>query len=304
MTMLDQILEEFCHQHRLQGSFKSTATEFYVPLAEKLLNRLQDDGTFVLGINGCQGSGKSTLADFIRFYLVEKYQKNVVNLSIDDIYLTRKEREYLSGYVHPLFITRGVPGTHDVDLGLQIIRSLKALNEGESLAIPRFDKLRDDRCGRSEWTTVEGAIDLLIFEGWCVGSEPEDQSALDEPVNDLEKKEDPFGKWRRYANKELAGDYTELFAELDTLVLLKAPSFECVFDWRLEQERKLVASLTSKTSGGSSDDQVTVMSEADIGRFVQHYERITRHNLNTLPDRADVCFELDRARKIENAVYR
>ena len=297
---VEQLLSDFCDQHRLDVSFHQTAKKFYIPLAEKLITQLSGE-PYVLGINGCQGSGKSTLADFVRHYLTNQHQKNVVNVSIDDIYLTKKEREYLSQYVHPLLQTRGVPGTHDVDLGLHIVQSLKQLRSGETLAIPRFDKLKDDRCDRSGWTQAAGPIDLIIFEGWCVGAVPQETAALDEPVNDLEKKEDPFGKWRQHANKELQGVYADLFAQIDSLVLLKAPRFESVFDWRLEQERKLAASLNEEDA---THEEITIMSEADIGRFVQHYERITRHNLEVLPDQADVIYELDDTRKISNATYR
>ena len=58
------------------------------------------------------------------------------------------------------------------------------------------------------------------------------------PVNTLETGEDPQGTWRRYVNRQLRLGYPELFSLVDAWIMLKAPSFECVFDWRLEQERR------------------------------------------------------------------
>ena len=69
-----------------------------------------------MGLSGCQGSGKSTLVKAIAHVLEDVHHVNAVVLSLDDFYLTKAERELLARTVHPLFATRGVPGTHDLDL--------------------------------------------------------------------------------------------------------------------------------------------------------------------------------------------
>jgi D-glycerate 3-kinase len=83
-------------------------------------HRTQREGLFVLGLCGAQGSGKSTLAAALARMLARDGTRTAI-LSLDDIYLTRAERLQLAREVHPLFATRGAPGTHDVALGLATI---------------------------------------------------------------------------------------------------------------------------------------------------------------------------------------
>ena len=230
----------------------------------------------VLGLCGAQGSGKSTVAAA----LAARFPGTVV-LSLDDLYRTRAERARLADTIHPLFATRGVPGTHDVDLGVETFARLDA---GEAVPIPRFDKAADDRVDPASWTVAPRQVPLVIFEGWCVGARPQAEADLAEPVNTLERERDPHGIWRRTANAALAGDYQRLFARIDMLVLLRAPSWARVFDWRLHQEHAL---RRSGARGGG------VMSDADVAAFVAHYERLTRHILDTMPDYADLVLQLD-----------
>jgi D-glycerate 3-kinase len=131
-----------------------------------------------------------------------------------------------------------------------------------------------------------GRPDILLFEGWCVGSSPQPEAALREPVNALERDEDADGHWRHFVNHQLATAYRRLFAELDRLIFLRVPDMDRVLEWRTLQEQKLAATATA---GGH------IMDAAAIRRFVMHYERLTRHNLADLSDRADVTLELDEA---------
>jgi D-glycerate 3-kinase len=239
----------------------------------------------VIGICGAQGSGKSTLARSL-LRLCAKRGLAAAALSLDDLYLTRAERQRLAHDVHPLLATRGVPGTHDIALGLAV---LAALGKGEPALLPRFSKAVDDRLPRSEWVPAPRGCKLLLLEGWCVGAVPQPAEALCEPVNDLERRDDRDGNWRRFANDALAGPYQQLFGRLDSLVLLAAPGFEAVFAWRLQQEEELRASAGPNAAG--------VMDAAQLARFVEHYERLTRHILVEMPGRADITVRLaeDRA---------
>lgn len=251
-------------------------------IARTVGNAMRDGARplFVLGLCGAQGSGKTTLASALAQRFEAEGTPTAV-LSIDDLYHTRAERERLGETVHPLLRTRGVPGTHDVSLGLAVI---EALDEGLAAPLPRFDKARDDRCPRSQWGHAAAGTRLLILEGWCVGARPEPDAALVEPVNPLERDEDSDGRWRRFANVALAGDYQRLFARIDGLVLLAAPDFAVVRDWRIEQERGLRAQAPPGSPG--------LMGNAAVTRFVEHYERLTRHILSEMPARADLLVSL------------
>ena len=240
-------------------------------------------GLHVIGLCGGQGAGKSTLAAKAVQALAQRGVAAAA-LSLDDLYLTRAERNGLAEEVHPLFRTRGVPGTHDVDLGLSL---LAALDRGEGVRLPRFDKAHDDRAAPDAWQRVDPGLRVLLFEGWCVGARPQQAAALVEPINRFEAEEDPDGIWRRHANACLAGPYQQLFARLDRLVLLAAPSFDAILPWRRQQEQGL-------GSDGMDQDQLT--------RFVQHYERLTRHILTEMPGRADLVARLSTTRALVELV--
>ncbi|TWB63914.1 kinase [Nitrospirillum viridazoti] len=259
-------------------------------LVEGLLRHRLDEvprRPFILGICGAQGSGKSTLADGLAERLVASGLRVAV-LSLDDLYLTKEERQDLARDVHPLLATRGVPGTHDVGLGLAVLDGLGT--PGRTL-LPRFDKAVDSRAAEGAW--VEGPVDVVLFEGWCVGALPQDAADLAAPVNELERDRDAGGEWRRHVNAALAGDYQRLFGRLDALVLLAAPDFAVVRGWRIQQEEGLRAKLRAAgkpTDGTMTDDQVS--------RFIQFYERLTRHILAEMPGRADLTLRLDAARRV------
>ncbi len=280
-----QHIEDFISRHRLPARFRRLIDEQYKPLVSWLIQQHQTNKPLLLGINGAQGTGKSTLADFLQLALEKGEGWHVAVLSIDGFYRTKAERKQLSDAVHPLLMTRGVPGTHDLQLLSTCIEQLRSLDSGTQLSLPRFDKAEDDRAVVETWPVVTGPINLIILEGWCVGSVPQNSAALSLPINDLERDMDPAGKWRHFVNKQLEEGYAELFADLDFLFFLKAPNFEAVLRWRLEQEEKLAAK--------SAEDSVGIMDRAHIANFIQHYERLTRANLESLPKIADVILELD-----------
>jgi D-glycerate 3-kinase len=163
-------------------------------------------------------------------------------------------------------------------------------DSSDEIALPRFDKASDDRADASQWPVVTGPIDLIILEGWCVGTTPQSAEELEAPINALERDGDTDGRWRRYANNQLKTNYERIFEKLDMLVFLAAPSFDAILRWRLEQEEKLADVSPSGSAG--------LMSEQQIGQFIEFYERLTRANLATLGNSADVVFELDESHSI------
>jgi D-glycerate 3-kinase len=277
-------LRELMEAEGLPDTFQAMVDQVHAPLAAWIANRRRAvAGCLVVGVCGPQGSGKTTAALVLR-RLLQAGGLRVIILSLDDLYLPRAERLSLAAEVHPLLATRGPPGTHDPELGLAVLQRLRA---GEAVATPSFDKALDDRILPSCWPTSEPDADVVLFEGWCVGARPQPQAGLVDPVNALERDEDPDRTWRSFVNAALA-TYQPLFAELDLLVQFVPPDFEVVARWRMEQEAKLRARQA---------DLPGVMSDHQVARFVAHYERLTRHIIREMPARADALVRLDADRR-------
>lgn len=287
LLRLQPQLERWRKQQQLPGSVLQDLAGIDLPFAAWLAAEIDQKGCRVLGISGAQGAGKSTRAGLLAEILPHAFGKRVVTFSIDDLYLTRSERWQLAKDIHPLLATRGVPGTHDPLLGLYLLKQLRKAGSEDIVPLPVFDKAIDDRLPPDQWRSASGPIDLIIFEGWCVGAMPQPDAELTEPVNDLERDEDPAGDWRRFVNDELSRAYIDLFAEIDILMLLKVPGMRKVFDWRQRQEEQ----LRELRRNDLHTDRM--MNDAQLRRFIQHYERITRHILAEMPERADIVFELD-----------
>lgn len=264
----------------------------YLPLAKIIVVGINtDDRTQVIGINGAQGSGKTTFSTLLQLVLEEGFGLRVVAISIDDIYLSRQERDKLAHTVHPLFATRGVPGTHDVNLGIRVIDSLISASPTQKTPIPRFDKSTDNPFPTSQWDVFVGRPDVILFDGWIVGAEEQPIADLVAPVNDLEKEKDAAAVWRTYVNIQLGTVYKELFSKLDLLVMLQVPSFEKSREWRLLQEKK----LRIKSEGRKN---LRIMSDEEVDEFVKYYERLTRWMLKSLPQKVDMLFKVNESHRI------
>ena len=282
-SSLQAALEKFAAKEQLPATYIETVEQWFLPLAEQILRKASTNHQALLvGVSGCQGSGKSTLASLLVVLLKEMMGLNAINMSIDDFYLTHADRQLLARTVHPLLATRGVPGTHDVELALQTIAKLR---EQGRVAIPRFNKAIDDRAPEAEWPVILAPVDVIVLEGWCLSVPAQHEEALAHPINTLEAQEDPQGVWRGHVNSQIETVYSRLYGMIDYLIMLKAPDFAKVFAWRQNQEDKLAAQ-----QGAAAGNRI--MSREQLHRFIQHYERITRHGLNTLPEKADVVFEL------------
>jgi D-glycerate 3-kinase len=278
---LDDWLAEFMAREQLPEGFLLTFDEVCRGLADRACDWRGDFGRpAIVGLCGAQGSGKSTIAA-AAIHLIEQRDLKAVALSLDDFYLGREARNWLAEQVHRLLAVRGPPGTHDVALACAVLDHL--IGSGTT-PLPAFDKATDERKPKGAWRTVEGPFDVVILEGWCVGAVPEPPERLAVPLNALEREWDGKGAWRGYVNRQLAEGYQALFGRLDRLVCLHAPSFDVVRGWRWEQEKK----LRERTGQG--------MSETEVGRFVAHYERLTRWILEEMPSRADWTVPLDPAR--------
>jgi D-glycerate 3-kinase len=289
-------LTAWAHELDLPEAVVLTLCQTYGPLAAWLGERRRALGRpIVVGVNGAQGTGKSTLLALLTRLLAQQGTLRGTGLSLDDLYLTAGERAALAGRVHPLLATRGVPGTHDLELAHGV---LDALTRAEGpVSIPAFDKAHDDRAPRERWPTVQAPFDVVVLEGWCVGARPQPSDALREPVNALEREQDADGRWRQFVNAQLEGPYAALFARLDALVMLTVPDMDCVRRWRIEQEHALARRLEREGRTGAP------MDDAAVERFVQFFERLTCAILEEMPARADVVFDLDRSHRIVDSRY-
>ena len=100
--------------------------KFYLPISKMIAeDYLKKKKTKVIGLTGGQGTGKSTISNILKIILKEAYKLETVIFSIDDFYKTLSERKKISKKISSLFLTRGVPGTHDTKMLLHCIKNIK-----------------------------------------------------------------------------------------------------------------------------------------------------------------------------------
>ena len=150
---------------------------FLIPVSFWISKRVNKKRPLIIGLAGGQGSGKTTISSILTLILQKYFKLNVFKVSIDDFYKTRKDRKLLSKNKHPLLMTRGVPGTHDINLILSFFKKIKDKNF-KSLQVPTFNKAIDERCSKSLWHKIKSKPDVIIFEGWCVGARAQSSSQL------------------------------------------------------------------------------------------------------------------------------
>jgi D-glycerate 3-kinase len=257
--------------------------EVLLGTAQWLVSRC-DDEVLTLGIAGGQGSGKSTFSHLLLKAVEYISDKRGMMLCLDDFYLTHAERQRLSKSIHPLLATRGVPGTHDVEMMSSVINRIR---HGESVQVPEFNKAEDDRSG---FRRVQGGeIDFVIFEGWCWGATATTENDLIEPFNNLEVEQDSKGIWRNYVNDQLER-YQSLF-DTQLSIFLQVPDIAAVLKWRWLQEQGL-------------PDGSRKMSKSAVSEFIQYYERITVRMLAESPQKSDIVIKLDHQHQFFSAVLK
>ncbi len=294
MNDMDYI-DRFLIEENLPDTYRRTALRWFKPLAISINDCHKQAGKqVIMGMNGCQGSGKTTATKLLKAFLYRIFNKHVVTFSLDDFYLSKHKREVLAKHTHPLLATRGVPGTHDIAL---LLKKLDSLKHNSMTQLPTFNKATDDRALKEHWQCINGTPDIIIIEGWCLGTPPQDKRALETPVNTFEATHDPQGIWRTYVNDQLKNAYHQLNQKINFFIMLQAPSFDCVYQWRLEQEKKLEESLPHNA------DKTGLMSDEALHIFIQHYQRLTEHTLLTLPQQVHFLINLDENRGMTELSY-
>ena len=229
--------------------------------------------------------------------ILKKYFKlNVFKISIDDIYKTKKDRIKLSKNIHPLLLTRGVPGTHDISYMSNFIKKTNS-RKFRSIKLPKFDKAIDDRFAKNNWYKVNTKPDIIIFEGWCVGARPESSKTLKKSVNSMEKNDDNKLIWRKYVNTQLKKGYKKLYSKLDCLLFLRAENFSLLQKWRVIQEKKL------KLKNKNKKTKQKIMTKKEVLNFMQTYQRITQNMFKYAPKYASIVIKLNSNHQINSVKY-
>ena len=236
----------------------------------------------VLFVSGAQGIGKSTALNHVE----QHFEGRLAVLGLDDFYLTQAERKALAAKTHPLFEVRGPPGTHDISFLTKTIHALKNATETLETRIPKFDKRVDDRAPRDAWDTFKSRPVAILVEGWCIGALPAVGNDDRAPLNAIEA-QDSSGQWRAHQEAQLAGRYADLWDLADGFFHLSAPSFEQVYDWRLQQEA---------TTHDVSLEGLPSERKDWVRNFIQHYERLTKRMLSG-QRRGGYALQVDAARQ-------
>ena len=192
---------------------------FLIPICFWIAKKAKKQKPYFIGLAGGQGTGKTTISSIIKIILEKYFKMNVFKISIDDFYKTRKERINLSKKIHPMLMTRGVPGTHDIKMMLDFFKKAKN-KKFKKLKLPNFNKAIDDRFPKKNWNNINEQPDIIIFEGWCVGARAEINKTLKKPINSLEKTNDQNLVWRKHVNQQLKTKYKKLYSQLNCMIYL------------------------------------------------------------------------------------
>lgn len=248
-------------------AFYDNLWTLWLPLALQLADDCRAvERPLVQGVLGGQGMGKTTLATMLAAILAQLGYRTI-GLSIDDLYKTHAERQRLKAE-DPRFIRRGPPGTHDIELGIQVLDRLRQADATEPITIPRFDKsLWNGDGDRIEPEIVED-VDIILFEGWFVGAQPVDPSTFDHPLDPILTEADQA--FARTVNERLR-DYLPLWERIDRLMVLNPTDYRLSLPWRRQAEHQAIAQ-------GKSG-----MTDSEIEEFVKYFWKSLHPDLFIAP---------------------
>lgn len=244
-----QIIRHFSHKYQnlyYRKSKKLYEDLFfvYLPLSRYIYKESMTDfrnSSIILGIQAHQGCGKTTFCEIISFLTKNIYELNINSLSIDDIYLSYEELKKLRKE-DPRFKFRGPPGTHDVNLGQEILENVK--NRKILYDIPRYDKSANKGLGdrAKECIKIYRPLDVLIFEGWFLGSEPVDEDILEKYCTNNQS----TLEFQKLINNNLH-NYTPLWNQVNYWIIMKPIKYEFSKKWRHDAEKNNIQKMKYKT---------------------------------------------------------
>lgn len=274
----------------------SKTIEFLEPIIEDW----KFEKPLVINVSGPQGSGKSYLSSKLLIHLTRTYPSlKSITISTDDLYLKHRDLKLLADE-HPgtkLLNGRGLPGTHDVELGYKLIS--RVVNKEYGFKIPTFNKAafngEGDRNDESLWINIEKPVDILIVEGWFNGFVPlenKDQmeakyqkSALLQsfPIDDL------------YEINSFLDEYTKIWEFFDVDILFDTDDINNVYEWRIQQEHELIKNRGT----GMTDEQVRAFIARYMVVYELYYREFTERGTPSTPPGQNFRIKLDRDRGIE-----
>ncbi|KAK6461252.1 P-loop containing nucleoside triphosphate hydrolase protein [Scheffersomyces coipomensis] len=241
----------------------------------------------IVGLSGPQGSGKSYLAEHLLSNLKTLYPHlNIVQFSMDDLYLTHEEQSQLNEVAKTKLLNngllqgRGLPGTHDIALGLQIFQQLIESKSNGSrhlpVKIPLYDKSafhgEGDRYDISKWQVIEKPIDIILFEGWFNGFEPldSDQLKLSYFTSDPSEILQRHKLFHLEEINQTLKDYSKVWRLFDKFIFINTSNIDNVYTWRIQQEHALIKA----TGKGMSDDKVVKFVDRYMPMYKLYYDRM------------------------------
>ncbi|CDR37726.1 CYFA0S01e15874g1_1 [Cyberlindnera fabianii] len=279
-----------------------------VPIVEEtitFLNPILKDWNYtekplIINISGPQGSGKSYLSSKLLQYFTTAYSHlKSVTFSTDDIYLTHKDQvKVVKEYPKNVLLKgRGLPGTHDVNLGYQLLADLD--NRKSGFSIPRYDKSafngEGDRAPEEEWEKVEKPADIVVFEGWFNGFTPFDS---DEGILEKIEESEILKKYDKEmlfeVNSNLAG-YIKLWDFVDVDIFYDTDDIDNVNDWRIQQEHELI----KKKGTGMTDDEVRSFIERYMVVYELYYKDYTKLGIRSTREGKHLRVKINKQRDIE-----
>jgi D-glycerate 3-kinase len=264
----------------LRDVSRSLLWDLWLPLGLQLAQRRQNmNRPLIQGILGGQGTGKTTLAQALRLVL-SKLGYQTLSLSLDDLYKTYSDRIQLQQQDSRL-LWRGPPGTHDVNLGIEVLDQIR--QSQNLVSVPRFDKSAHNGMGDRTTPDIVSNIDIVLFEGWFVGVRPIDPQAFDQPPSPINTYTDR--EFARDMNRQLHS-YLPLWERLDHLIILYPQDYRYSLQWRKQAEHQMIA----KGKSGMTDHQ--------IEEFVDYFWRALHPELFIqpllkLPEYVDLVIEIN-----------